>query len=105
MLLTALLGLALGANAETAPETSPTISIPFEEYDLDNGLHVILSEDHSVPFVQVNLWYRVGAKDEVEGPSNGTGQLSTQGLDHGISRLCVGQLTQIVSSAGCAWVG
>lgn len=69
MLLTALLGLALGANAETAPETSPTISIPFEEYDLDNGLHVILSEDHSVPFVQVNLWYRVGAKDEVEGRS------------------------------------
>ena len=68
MLFTALLGLVLGAHAETAPET-PTISIPFEEYDLDNGLHVILSEDHSVPFVRVNLWYRVGAKDEVEGRS------------------------------------
>lgn len=68
MLLTALLGLVLGAHAETTPET-PTISIPFEEYDLENGLHVILSEDHSVPFVRVNLWYRVGAKDEVEGRS------------------------------------
>lgn len=68
MLLTALLGLVLGAHAETNPET-PTISIPFEEYDLENGLHVILSEDHSVPFVRVNLWYRVGAKDEVEGRS------------------------------------
>jgi len=62
------MGLIFAANAETAPDT-PTISIPFEEYDLDNGLHVILSEDHSVPFVQVNLWYRVGAKDEVEGRS------------------------------------
>lgn len=71
MLSIALMGLALLANAsETSDDTKPaTITIPFEEYDLDNGLHVILSEDHSVPFVQVNLWYRVGAKDEVEGRS------------------------------------
>jgi len=68
VLTTALLGLVLGANAETAQDTA-TISIPFEEYDLENGLHVILSEDHSVPFVQTNVWYRVGAKDEVEGRS------------------------------------
>jgi zinc protease len=68
VLTTALLGLVLGANAETAQDAA-TISIPFEEYDLENGLHVILSEDHSVPFVQTNIWYRVGAKDEVEGRS------------------------------------
>ena len=68
MLIAALLGLVLGAHAESTPE-SPIISIPFEEYDLDNGLHVILSEDHSVPFVRVNVWYRVGAKDEVDGRS------------------------------------
>lgn len=68
MLFTALLGIVLGAYAESTPETT-TISIPFEEYDLENGLHVILSEDHSVPFVRVNMWYRVGAKDEVEGRS------------------------------------
>jgi predicted Zn-dependent peptidase len=47
--------------------SASALSIPFEEYDLDNGLHVILSEDHSVPFVWVNLWYRVGSKDETEG--------------------------------------
>ena len=54
-----------------APGIADNVSFepPFEEYDLDNGLHVILSEDHSVPFVQVNIWYRVGAKDEVEGRS------------------------------------
>jgi len=71
VLTTALLGLALTASAAESSEATETetISIPFEEYDLDNGLHVILSEDHSVPFVQVNLWYRVGAKDEVEGRS------------------------------------
>ncbi|MBM74322.1 MAG: peptidase M16 [Proteobacteria bacterium] len=44
-----------------------SLSIPFEKYELENGLDVILSEDHSVPFVQVNIWYNVGAKDENEG--------------------------------------
>ncbi len=43
------------------------LEIPFEEYDLDNGLHVILSHDDSVPFVWVNVWYGVGSKDEKEG--------------------------------------
>ena len=45
--------------------TSP--EIPFEKYSLENGLQVILAQDHSVPFVQVNLWYDVGSKDEKEG--------------------------------------
>ena len=48
-------------------EEPVTLSIPFEKYELPNGLDVILSEDHSVPFVQVNLWYDVGSKDEVTG--------------------------------------
>jgi zinc protease len=47
--------------------TGSDLSIPYEEYELDNGLHVILSEDHSVPFVWVNIWYRVGSKDETAG--------------------------------------
>ena len=38
MLIAALLGLVLGAHAESKPET-PAISIPFEEYDLDNNNH------------------------------------------------------------------
>jgi zinc protease len=65
----ALMALTLAAYASDETPDQTSISIPFEEYDLDNGLHVILSEDHSVPFVQVNLWYRVGAKDEVAGRS------------------------------------
>ncbi|MEL6341991.1 MAG: pitrilysin family protein [Myxococcota bacterium] len=60
--LTLLLAGVLGAHA-----ASPEAEIPFEQYQLDNGLNVILSEDHSVPFVQVNLWYDVGSKDEEPG--------------------------------------
>ncbi len=45
------------------------ISVPFEKYRLDNGLTVILHQDHRLPTVAVNLWYHVGAKDEPKGRS------------------------------------
>ena len=38
--------------------------IDFEEYDLDNGLHVILHEDHSTPIAAVTVLYHVGSKNE-----------------------------------------
>ena len=44
--------------------------IEFEEYELDNGLHVILHEDHSTPIVAVSVMYHVGSKNE---DSNRTG--------------------------------
>ncbi len=42
-------------------------NIKFEEYTLDNGLHVILHEDHSTPIVAVTVLYEVGSKDEEKG--------------------------------------
>jgi zinc protease len=38
--------------------------IAFEEYDLENGLHVILHNDSSVPVVVTSVMYHVGSKDE-----------------------------------------
>lgn len=38
--------------------------IEFEEFDLENGLHVILHRDNSSPIVAVNLTYHVGSKNE-----------------------------------------
>ncbi|NCF31739.1 MAG: insulinase family protein [Bacteroidetes bacterium] len=38
--------------------------VAFEEYDLDNGLHVILHQDNSVPIVTTAVLYHVGSKDE-----------------------------------------
>ena len=43
---------------------SPAQDINFTEFDLDNGLHVILHEDHSVPIVAVSVLYHVGSKNE-----------------------------------------
>ena len=38
--------------------------VDFEEYDLDNGLHVILHNDPSAPVVVTSVMYHVGSKDE-----------------------------------------
>ena len=38
--------------------------IEFTEFTLDNGLHVILHEDHSNPIVAVAIMYHVGSKNE-----------------------------------------
>ncbi len=43
------------------------VDIPFKEFTLDNGLTVIVHEDHKAPIVAVNLWYHVGSKNERPG--------------------------------------
>ncbi len=43
--------------------------INFKEYNLENGLHVILHQDKSAPLVVVGVMYHVGAKDEAENRS------------------------------------
>lgn len=41
--------------------------VSFEKLTLNNGLDVILHQDHSIPLVSVNVWYHVGSKDEQPG--------------------------------------
>jgi predicted Zn-dependent peptidase len=41
--------------------------LALEDYRLDNGLRVVLNEDHSAPLVAVNVWYHVGSKNERPG--------------------------------------
>ncbi len=38
--------------------------IEFQEFTLDNGLHVILHQDHSTPIAAINITYHVGSKNE-----------------------------------------
>jgi zinc protease len=66
-LLTALMLMGTGAPlfAQNAAKKLPTI--PFEKYKLKNGLEVILSEDHTLPLVSVNIWYHVGPANERPG--------------------------------------
>ena len=43
------------------------IDIPYQQFTLDNGLRVIVHEDHKAPVVAVSVWYNVGSKDEPAG--------------------------------------
>ncbi|HEY8549335.1 MAG TPA: pitrilysin family protein [Vicinamibacterales bacterium] len=43
------------------------IEIPYTKVTLENGLDVLLHEDHSLPIVAVNIWYHVGSKNERPG--------------------------------------
>ena len=52
-------------SSKTEAAQLPQINIT--EFKLDNGLRVILHEDHSTPIVAVNVWYHVGSKNEVPG--------------------------------------
>lgn len=49
------------------PAAMQVPELKFQHYKLDNGLDVILSEDHRLPLVAVNLWYHVGAVNETTG--------------------------------------
>ena len=58
------------AGTEQASQSSaPTvdIDIAYEKFTLDNGLTVVVHEDHKAPIVAVSVWYHVGSKDEPEG--------------------------------------
>ncbi|MCA1649378.1 MAG: insulinase family protein, partial [Acidobacteria bacterium] len=42
-------------------------NIPYTKHRLDNGLDVLVHEDHDCPIVAVNVWYHVGSKNETPG--------------------------------------
>jgi predicted Zn-dependent peptidase len=43
------------------------VKIPYQEFQLENGLTVLVHEDRKAPVVNVTVWYNVGSKDEPEG--------------------------------------
>jgi zinc protease len=62
LVLTAVLGAAALALAAQAPAATPVL-----DATLDNGLRVLLLEDRRSPIVSVQVWYRVGSRDERPG--------------------------------------
>ncbi len=54
----------MSVNAITLGGVASAQKVAFEEYDLENGLHVILHHDDSAPVVITSVMYHVGAKDE-----------------------------------------
>jgi len=93
--LSALVFLLVGSSMALAQRPA----IEFEEYTLDNGLHVILHQDNTTPVVAVNVMYHVGSKNETPdrtGFAHFFEHLMFQGTEH-IGR---GEFSEIVEKAG-----
>jgi predicted Zn-dependent peptidase len=73
--------------------------VEFTEYDLPNGLHVILHTDHHAPVVAVSVMYHVGSKNEVAGRT-GFAHFFEHLLFEGSENIKRGQFMKIVSANG-----
>jgi predicted Zn-dependent peptidase len=90
LLITALLGLFVVGHAQ---------EVAYEEYDLDNGLHVILHQDNTAPVVTTSVMYHVGGKDRTEGRT-GFAHFFEHLLFEGTKNIEKGKWFEIVSSNG-----
>lgn len=91
---TLLLGIAA-----LAALTGSAQNIRFQEFDLKNGLHVILHEDHSTPIVAVTVMYHVGSKNEQVGRT-GMAHFFEHLLFEGSENIGRGQYSKYVENAG-----
>lgn len=73
--------------------------VKFTEYDLDNGLHVILHQDKSVPVVAVSVLYHVGSKNE-DTARTGFAHFFEHLLFEGSENIKRGEFMKYVSSNG-----
>jgi len=73
--------------------------VKFEEFDLENGLHVILHQDNSAPVVTTSVMYHVGAKDETP-DRTGFAHFFEHLLFEGTKNIERGEWFKIVSSNG-----
>ena len=73
--------------------------IPVETYELDNGLFVTLSEDHTAPIVAVNLWYHVGSANERVGRT-GFAHLFEHMLFQGSAHVGANEHFELIQRAG-----
>lgn len=82
-----------------ATSVAQSRSITYTEFDLDNGLHVILHEDKSTPIVAVSVMYHVGSKDE-EPDRRGFAHFFEHLLFEGSKNIERGEFSKLVERAG-----
>jgi zinc protease len=81
--------------------TSPNagLTVPFTQFTLPNGLHVILHEDHTVPLATVNVWYHVGSAREKPGRT-GFAHLFEHLMFEGSAHVKEGEFDTLLEAAG-----
>lgn len=70
-----------------------------QEFKLDNGLKLIVQEDHRSPVVVSQVWYRAGSLDEVNGKT-GVAHVLEHMMFKGTKRIKPGQFSRMIAAAG-----
>src|SRR5260221_12056513 len=92
---------ALRAQAQPVPPKPERAKadVPYTQFNLPNGLHVILHEDHTVPLATVNVWYHVGSAREKPGRT-GFAHLFEHLMVEGSAHVKEGEFDTLLEAAG-----
>lgn len=94
--LLAVVGLAVAGGPAPPAETAPAAVVVAT---LDNGLRVLLLEDHRSPIVTVQTWYRVGSRNEARG-ATGIAHLLEHLMFRGTAARGPGEFARLVEGNG-----
>ena len=81
------------------PLVSISQNVEYTEYDLDNGMHVILHQDKTVPIAVTSVMYHVGAKDE-NSERTGFAHFFEHLLFEGSKNIARGEMDKIIERNG-----
>ena len=70
-----------------------------QEFKLDNGMRVIVQEDHRSPVVVSQVWYRAGSVDEINGKT-GVAHVLEHMMFQGTEKIGPGQFSRLIAAAG-----
>ena len=79
--------------------SSLAMSAEVQEFKLDNGLKIVVQEDHRAPVVVSQVWYRAGALDEVNGKT-GVAHVLEHMMFKGTKDVPAGKFSRLIAAAG-----
>lgn len=79
--------------------SSLAMSAEVQEFKLDNGLKIVVQEDHRAPVVVSQVWYRAGALDEVNGKT-GVAHVLEHMMFKGTKTVPAGKFSRLIAAAG-----
>ena len=97
-----VLTVALSAQSPSVPPSASAVAplqVPFRQFQLGNGLNVILHRDATVPVVATNVWYHVGSANEKPGRT-GFAHLFEHLMFEGSKNVAEGQFDILLEAAG-----
>ena len=97
--MTRYLPIALLLALAPATTAAQEVGLPHRMFQLDNGLRVIVHEDHSIPMAAVNVWYHVGSAYETAGRT-GFAHLFEHVMFEGSANVEDGEFDTLLEAAG-----